>query len=88
VGQQARMIALGGEPVALDLSPFLEAARLLYEGPWVRVSTSTVADRPNNGKFQVVRRIAIKMVTTCRNNSFRSGWLIFLIIFCCYKSMC
>ena len=27
--------ALGGEAVELDLSPFLEAARLLYEGPWV-----------------------------------------------------
>ncbi|WP_166358553.1 allophanate hydrolase [Pseudomonas akapageensis] len=27
--------ALGGEAVPLDLSPFLEAARLLYEGPWV-----------------------------------------------------
>ena len=26
---------LGGEPVAIDLQPFLEAARLLYEGPWV-----------------------------------------------------
>ncbi|WLH53365.1 allophanate hydrolase [Pseudomonas tolaasii] len=31
----ARLLALGGEPVELDLSPFLEAARLLYEGPWV-----------------------------------------------------
>ena len=30
-----RLTALGGEPVTLDLSPFLEAARLLYEGPWV-----------------------------------------------------
>ena len=27
--------ALGGEPVPIDLAPFLEAARLLYEGPWV-----------------------------------------------------
>ena len=26
---------LGGEPVPIDLAPFLEAARLLYEGPWV-----------------------------------------------------
>lgn len=30
-----RLKALGGEAVELDLSPFLEAARLLYEGPWV-----------------------------------------------------
>ncbi|MCQ4292322.1 allophanate hydrolase [Pseudomonas stutzeri] len=27
--------AIGGEPVEVDFSPFLEAARLLYEGPWV-----------------------------------------------------
>ncbi len=27
--------SLGGERVEIDLEPFLEAARLLYEGPWV-----------------------------------------------------
>ncbi|PKL95085.1 MAG: allophanate hydrolase [Gammaproteobacteria bacterium HGW-Gammaproteobacteria-9] len=27
--------AIGGEPVDVDFAPFLEAARLLYEGPWV-----------------------------------------------------
>jgi allophanate hydrolase len=31
----ARLQALGGRPVAVDLTPFLEAARLLYDGPWV-----------------------------------------------------
>jgi allophanate hydrolase len=30
-----RMQALGGTPVAFDLAPFLETARLLYGGPWV-----------------------------------------------------
>ena len=30
-----RAIALGGTPVEIDFSPFLETARLLYEGPWV-----------------------------------------------------
>jgi allophanate hydrolase len=30
-----RMKALGGTAVEVNLSPFLEAARLLYEGPWV-----------------------------------------------------
>lgn len=37
-----RLQALGGEPVPLDLSPFLEAARLLYEGPWVAERYSVV----------------------------------------------
>lgn len=31
----ARLKALGGTPVEVDLAPFLEAARLLYGGPWV-----------------------------------------------------
>jgi allophanate hydrolase len=30
-----RMQALGGTPVAVDLAPFLETARLLYGGSWV-----------------------------------------------------
>jgi allophanate hydrolase len=31
----ARLQSLGGQPVEIDLAPFTEAARLLYEGPWV-----------------------------------------------------
>jgi allophanate hydrolase len=30
-----RLEALGGERVEIDFRPFLEAARLLYDGPWV-----------------------------------------------------
>lgn len=30
-----RLTALGGTPVELDFSPFLETAQLLYGGPWV-----------------------------------------------------
>jgi allophanate hydrolase len=30
-----RLQAAGGEAVAIDFSPFQEAARLLYQGPWV-----------------------------------------------------
>lgn len=31
----AGLEALGGERIEVDFAPFLEAARLLYEGPWV-----------------------------------------------------
>ena len=31
----ARLQGLGGQAVEIDLEPFIEAARLLYEGPWV-----------------------------------------------------
>jgi allophanate hydrolase len=30
-----RLIELGGESATIDLQPFLEAARLLYQGPWI-----------------------------------------------------
>jgi allophanate hydrolase len=30
-----QLINIGGKPVEIDFSPFLETARLLYEGPWV-----------------------------------------------------
>ncbi len=30
-----KMLEMGAEKVAVDFSPFLETARLLYEGPWV-----------------------------------------------------
>ncbi len=31
----SRLIALGGTPVQIDFTPFLQAGSLLYEGPWV-----------------------------------------------------
>ena len=31
----ARLVALGGTPVEIDLTPFRAVATLLYEGPWV-----------------------------------------------------
>ncbi len=37
----AQLTDLGGQAVEIDFTPFLEAARLLYEGPWV--SERTVA---------------------------------------------
>lgn len=39
-----RLEAMGGQAVSLDLSPFLEAARLLYDGPWVAERYSVVGE--------------------------------------------
>ena len=36
--------SVGGEPVEFDLDPFLAAARLLYEGPWVAERYAAIAD--------------------------------------------
>ncbi len=40
----ARITALGGECVAIDLQPFLDAAKLLYEGPWVAERYAAIRD--------------------------------------------
>lgn len=38
------MKALGGTPVEVDLTPFTEAAKLLYEGPWVAERWAAVGE--------------------------------------------
>lgn len=43
-GAVERMKALGGTPVEVDLTPFTEAAKLLYEGPWVAERWAAVGD--------------------------------------------
>ena len=40
----ARMLEMGGTPVDVDLSGFLEAAKLLYEGPWVAERWAALGD--------------------------------------------
>jgi allophanate hydrolase len=39
-----RLKLLGGEAVTLDFTPFLAAARLLYEGPWVSERYAAIED--------------------------------------------
>jgi allophanate hydrolase len=39
-----RLSALGGEAVTIDFTPFVEAARLLYEGPWVAERYTAIED--------------------------------------------
>lgn len=39
-----RLVALGGEVVPIDLQPFLDTARLLYEGPWVAERYAAIRD--------------------------------------------
>jgi allophanate hydrolase len=40
----ARVAGLGGECVEIDLQPFLDTARLLYEGPWVAERHAAIRD--------------------------------------------
>jgi len=51
---------LGGEAVEVDLQPFLEAARLLYGGPWVAERYAAIRaffDTNENAIFPVTREI-------------------------------
>jgi allophanate hydrolase len=54
-----RLQALGGEPIAIDLEPFLRAARLLYEGPWIAerlgASKSSSRDDPRRSSTSHAR---------------------------------
>lgn len=55
-----RMKALGGTPVEIDLTPFTEAAKLLYEGPWVAERWAAVGDfvaENPDAVFPVTRKI-------------------------------
>jgi allophanate hydrolase len=55
-----RLKGLGGTPVEVDLSPFMEAARLLYEGPWVAerfVAIQAFLDQHPEAVFPPVRTI-------------------------------
>jgi allophanate hydrolase len=55
-----RLRSLGGEAVSIDFSPFLETARLLYEGPWVAERYAAIREfietRPD-ALFPVTRQI-------------------------------
>jgi len=73
----ARMIALGGEPVALDLSPFLEAARLLYEGPWVAERYSVAGElmeRDPEAVLPVIRAVLAKAPAVTGVDTFRAHY--------------
>ncbi|MEZ5644613.1 MAG: amidase family protein [Burkholderiaceae bacterium] len=55
-----RLESLGGTPVEVALTPFLEAARLLYEGPWVAeryVAIKDFIDTQADAVFPPVRTI-------------------------------
>ena len=55
-----RITALGGTLVEIDLRPFLETARLLYEGPWVAeryVAIRDFIDSNPEAIFPVTRQI-------------------------------
>lgn len=43
-GAIAQLEAMGGQAVEIDMTPLLEAAKLLYEGPWVAERLAAIRD--------------------------------------------
>ncbi|MCP5340517.1 MAG: allophanate hydrolase [Sinobacteraceae bacterium] len=59
----AQLTAIGGERVVIDFSPFLQAARLLYEGPWVAeryAVTGELIERNPDAVLKVIRDVLVK----------------------------
>ncbi len=58
----ARLSAMGGSPVEVDIEPLLAAARLLYSGPWVAERTAAMEAilRDNPGAVHPVVRAIVQ----------------------------
>jgi allophanate hydrolase len=69
--------SLGGVPVSIDFGPFLEAARLLYEGPWVAERYSTIEallqERPEE-ILPVIRDVLRKAPQFSAVDTFRAQY--------------
>ncbi|WLI78476.1 allophanate hydrolase [Kosakonia sp. H02] len=64
---KARLTALGGVPVTIDFTPFLAAARLLYEGPWVAERyhvAGTLIEQQPEAVLPVIRDVLQKAPST------------------------
>lgn len=69
--------SLGGEPVEIDFAPFLEAARLLYEGPWVAerysVAGALIEQQPD-AVLPVIRAVLEKAPGTTAVQLFQAQY--------------
>lgn len=72
-----RLKALGGEAIELDLSPFLEAAQLLYEGPWVAERYSVAGELMEQNPqavLPVIRAVLAKAPAVTGVQTFRAQY--------------
>ncbi|MBB1520614.1 allophanate hydrolase [Aquipseudomonas guryensis] len=69
--------ALGGEAVEIDFAPFLEAARLLYEGPWVAerysVAGALIEQQPD-AVLPVIKAVLEKAPSVSGIDTFRAQY--------------
>ncbi|UIN52540.1 allophanate hydrolase [Pseudomonas kribbensis] len=85
-----RLKALGGEAVELDLSPFLEAARLLYEGPWVAERYSVAGELMEENPaavLSVIRAVLAKAPAVSGVQTFRAQYRLQALKAVCDKAL-
>jgi allophanate hydrolase len=69
--------AIGGEAIEIDFSPFLQAARLLYEGPWVAeryAVAGALIERDPQAVLPVIRDVLAKAPGTTAVEAFRARY--------------
>lgn len=74
---QSTLEATGGQAVEIDFEPFLEAARLLYEGPWVAERYSVVGpllETQPDAVLPVIRDVLAKAPSASAIDLFRAQY--------------
>ncbi|MFN2382038.1 MAG: allophanate hydrolase [Guyparkeria sp.] len=72
-----RLVSLGGTAVEIDFAPFLEAARLLYEGPWVAERYAAIEafiEQSADSLHPVTRQIIAGGVTPRAAEAFKAQY--------------
>lgn len=72
-----RMQALGGSPVTIDFQPFLDAAWLLYDGPWVSeryVAIEALIERNPQALLPLTRQIIDAGVAPRATDAFKAQY--------------
>ncbi|WP_137887959.1 allophanate hydrolase [Pseudomonas sp. 2FE] len=80
----------GGEAVEIDLSPFLEAARLLYEGPWVAERYSVAGElleQSPEAVLPVIRAVLAKAPAVTGVQTFRAQYRLQALKAMCDKTL-
>ncbi|MEE3934316.1 allophanate hydrolase [Pseudomonas viridiflava] len=84
------LTALGGEAVTLDLSPFLEAASLLYDGPWVAERYSVAGQLMEENPaavLPVIRAVLAKAPAVTGVETFRAHYRLQALKAICDKAL-
>jgi allophanate hydrolase len=75
----ARLESLGGTPVEIDFAPFLQAAAMLYGGPWLAERYAAVGDfleRRPDAVYPITREIIAGGRTPLAHDAFRAEYAL------------